>query len=81
MLDPTRWTPLSMAILDRSDAELKAMLAAGVLGEKRTEVAQAVLKRRRLERLQDWLSRHSWVAALFAAVGIFAFLFPKLAQK
>ena len=60
-----------MAILDRSDDALKAMLAAGVLGEKRTEVAQAVLKRRRLERLQ----------ALLAAVGISAFLFPKLAQK
>src|SRR4029079_15886293 len=32
-LDLTRWTLLSMAILDRSDDELKAMLAAGVLGE------------------------------------------------
>jgi hypothetical protein len=70
-----------MAIHERSDDELKAMLAAGVLGAKRSKTAQAVLKRRRLDRLQDWLSRHSWIAALIAAVGISAFLFPKLAQK
>ena len=70
-----------MAIIDRSDDELKAMLAAGMLGERRTEVARALLKRRRLDRLQDWLSRHSWVAGLFAAVGISAFLFPNLIQK
>ena len=70
-----------MSILDRSDDELKAMLATGMLGEKRTKAAKAVLKRRRLDRLQDWLSRHSWIAALIAAVGISAFLFPKLTQK
>jgi hypothetical protein len=72
---------LSMALNDRSDDELKAMLEAGALGEKRSEVAQAVLRRRQLERLEDWFSRHSWLGALIAAVGVSALLFPKLTKK
>jgi hypothetical protein len=49
-----------MPLHDRSDDELKAMLAAGALGKKRAEIDQAVIKRRRSERLKEWLSRHCW---------------------
>lgn len=70
-----------MAIHNRSDDELKGMLAAGALGEKRAEIAEAVLKRRRSERLKEWLSRHSWLATIVAAMGISAFLLPKLTKK
>ena len=70
-----------MPLHDRSDGELKAMLAEGALSEKRAEVAQAVLKRRRVERLKDWLSRHSWLATIVTAMGISAFLLPKPTKK
>ena len=70
-----------MALHDRPDHELRAMLASGTLGKKRAQVAQAVLNRRRLERLQEWLSRHSWIAALVAVVGVSALLFPQLTQS
>lgn len=58
-----------MPLHDRSDDELKTMLADGALGEKRAEVTQ------------DWLSRHSWLATIVTAIGISAFLLPKPTKK
>jgi len=78
---PSEFEASYMPLHDRSDGELKAMLAEGALSEKRAEVAQAVLKRRRVERLKDWLSRHSWLATIVTAMGISAFLLPKPTKK
>jgi hypothetical protein len=53
-----------------SDAELKKRLSSGVLGEKKAEIARAILRRRRKERIQTWLKRHAWLGALLAAIGL-----------
>jgi hypothetical protein len=53
-----------------SDAELRERLSSGVLGEKKAKVARAILRRRRKERIQAWLKRHAWLAAILAAIGL-----------
>jgi hypothetical protein len=70
-----------MSLHQRSDDELKAMLAAGALSEKRADLAQAVLRGRRLARVRGWLSKHSWIAAVVAAIGVSALLLPGLNHK
>ena len=41
-----------MALHERSDDELKAKLFSGELGEKKSAVAEAVLRHRRAERMK-----------------------------
>jgi hypothetical protein len=53
-----------------SDKELRKKLASGELSDKRAVTARAVIRRRRRERVQEWLKRHSWVAAILAAIGL-----------
>ena len=40
-----------MSLHEETDAELKAKLSSGELGDKKTAVAEAVLRRRRAERI------------------------------
>jgi hypothetical protein len=47
-----------MPLHERSDEELKDKLSSGELSQKKTAVAEAVLKRRRTERIKAWLKRH-----------------------
>ena len=61
-----------MSLHEETDAELKAKLSSGELGDKKTAVAEAVLRRRRAERIQEWLQRHVWLEALVAALGLTA---------
>ena len=49
-----------MPLHERSDEELKDKLSSGELSQKKTAVAEAVLKRRRTERIKAWLKRHVW---------------------
>ena len=65
-----------MPLHERSDDELKEKLSSGELGEKKTAVAEAVLRRRRTERMQAWLQKHVWLAALVGALGLTAWLLP-----
>jgi hypothetical protein len=51
-----------MALHERSDDELKEKLSSGELGDKKTAIAEAVLRHRRTERMQAWLNRHAWLA-------------------
>jgi hypothetical protein len=64
-----------MALTDLSDEELRTKLSAAELGSKRAATAQAILRRRKAERLNEWLKRHSWLAALATIVGSVAFFF------
>ena len=43
-----------MSLHEETDAELKAKLSSGELGDKKTAVAEAVLRHRRAERTQEW---------------------------
>ena len=52
-----------MSLHARSDDELKEKLSSGELGDKKTAIAEAVLRHRRTERMQAWLKRHVWFAA------------------
>ena len=61
-----------MSLHEDTDAELKAKLSSGELGDKKTAMAEAVLRHRRNERIQDWLQRHAWLGALVAALGLTA---------
>ena len=61
-----------MSLHEETDAELKAKLSSGELGDKKMAVAEAVLRRRRAERIQEWLQRHVWLEALVAALGLTA---------
>jgi len=65
-----------MALHERSDDELKAKLFSGELGEKKSAVAEAVLRHRRAERMKAWLQKHAWLAALVGALGLTALLLP-----
>jgi hypothetical protein len=70
-----------MPLHDRSDDELKEKLSSGELGDKKTAVAEAVLRQRRTERMQAWLQRHAWLAALVSALGLTALLLPTVRNK
>jgi hypothetical protein len=41
------------------DDELKEKLASAELGEKKAAIARATLRRRRRERVQEWLKRQA----------------------
>jgi hypothetical protein len=62
-----------MALTDLSDEELRTKLDE--LGSKRAATAQAILRRRKAERFNEWLKRHSWLAALVTIIGSVAFFF------
>ena len=70
-----------MPLHDRSDDELKEKLSSGELGDKKTAVAEAVLRHRRTERMEAWLKRHVWLAALVGALGLTAWLLPTVRNK
>jgi hypothetical protein len=53
-----------------SDKELREKLSAGELSDKKATVARALLRRRRRERFQAWLSRHAWLGGILAAIGL-----------
>jgi hypothetical protein len=70
-----------MALHERSDDELKAKLFSGELGEKKSAVAEAVLRHRRAERMKAWLQKHAWLAALVGALGLTALLLPTVRKE
>lgn len=70
-----------MTLHERSDDELKEQLSSGELGDKKTAAAEAVLRHRRAERMQAWLQRHAWLAALVSALGLTALLLPAVRNK
>jgi hypothetical protein len=70
-----------MSLHARSDDELKEKLSSGELGDKKTAIAEAVLRHRRTERMQSWLKRHVWFAALVGTLGLGAWLLPTLRNK
>ena len=70
-----------MSLHEETDAELKAKLSSGELGDKKTAVAEAVLRRRRAERTREWLKKHAWMGALVGALGFTAWLWPTASSK
>jgi hypothetical protein len=64
-----------MALTDLSDEELRTKLSADELGSKRAATAQAILRRRKADRFNEWLKRHSWLSGLATIVGSIAFFF------
>jgi hypothetical protein len=67
-----------MALTDFSDADLRFKLSSDALGSRRAAIARAILRRRKAERLAEWLKRHGWLGVLVAAVRSSAFfLLPK----
>ena len=60
----------AMTLHEQPTEELKRQLADGLLGPKKAAVAEATLRRRRSERIQDWLQRHPWLSAMAAALGL-----------
>jgi hypothetical protein len=52
------------------DKELREKLASGELSDKKSVTARAVLRRRRREHVQAWFSRHAWLGAILAAIGL-----------
>jgi hypothetical protein len=46
------------------------------LSPKKEARAEALLRRRRTERIRDWLGRHAWMGALVALFGVVRFLLP-----
>ena len=63
-----------MPLHERSDDELREKLSSGDLGDKKTAMAEAVLRRRRADRIQEWLKKHVWLGALVGALGLNAWL-------
>jgi hypothetical protein len=64
------WKTGMPKVHELSDEELRKKLARGELSGKKALTAHAVLRRRRRERIQEWLKRHSWLAAILAAIGL-----------
>ena len=50
--------------------QLREKLAGGELSDKKAVTARAVIRRRRQEVIKEWLQRHAWVGAIFAAIGL-----------
>jgi hypothetical protein len=71
----------AMPLHERPDDELKEKLSAGELSDKKAAIAKAVLRHRRIERIQAWLKRHAWLAALVGALGLSAWLLPTVRNK
>ena len=70
-----------MSLHEHSDAELKAKLFSGELGDKKTAMAEAVLRHRRAEKIKAWLTRHAWVGGLVAVLGLTAWVWPTATNK
>ena len=70
-----------MSLHEHTDDELKAKLFSGELGEKKTAMAEAVLRHRGAERMQEWLKRHAWMGALVGALGLTAWSWPTASKK
>lgn len=70
-----------MSLHERSDDELKEKLSSGELGEKKSAVAEAVLRQRHAERMKVWLQKHAWLAALVGALGLTALLLPTIRNR
>jgi len=70
-----------MPLHDRSDDELKEKLSSGELGDKKTAVAFFFYEPAPTERMQAWLQRHAWLAALVGALGLTALLLPTARNK
>ena len=62
-----------MSLHEETDAELKAKLSSGELGDKKTAVAEAVLRRRRAERISGVASKARMVGSLGGRVRIDCF--------
>jgi hypothetical protein len=71
----------AMPLHELPDDELKEKLSAGELSDKKAAIAEAVLRHRRIERIQAWLKRHAWLAALVGALGLSAWLLPTVRNK
>jgi hypothetical protein len=65
----------------RSDEELAEVINDPAASERKKSIAREVLRRRREDERQAWLSRHSWVAVLVTAftgiAGVAAIIFGK----
>ena len=70
-----------MALHEHTDDELKEKLSAGELGDKKTAMAEAVLRHRRAERIQEWLKKHVWLGALVGVLGLSAWLSPPVCNR
>jgi ferric-dicitrate binding protein FerR (iron transport regulator) len=70
-----------MSLHEHTDDELKAKLFSGELGDKKTAMAEAVLRHRRSERTREWLKKHAWMGALVGALGLTAWLWPTASSK
>lgn len=79
--DPSLEWPCIMVLHEHSDEALKDKLATGELGSKKAAVAEAVLRRRRAERVQSWLGKHPLLGTLLGALGITALLLPKVLRQ
>ena len=65
-----------MSLHEHTDDELKEKLSSGELGDKKTAMAEAVLRHRRTKKMQGLLKRHVWLGALVGALGLTAWLWP-----
>lgn len=70
-----------MSLHEHTDDELKAKLAAGELGEKKTAKAEALLRHRQTEKMQGLFRRHAWMGALVGTLGLTAWLWPTVSSK
>ena len=66
-----------MTLHKQTTEELKRQVADGTLSPKKEARAEAVLRRRRTERIRDWLGRHAWLGVLVALFGLARFLPPQ----
>jgi hypothetical protein len=65
-----------MTLHEQMTEELKRQVATGSLSSKKEAKAEAVLRRRRSERIREWLDRHAWLGGLAALFGLARFLPP-----
>lgn len=69
-----------MTLHEQSTENLKRQVSDGSLSPKKEARAEAVLRRRRAERIGEWLGRHRWIAGLVALLGVARFLLPPPAK-
>jgi hypothetical protein len=60
-----------------SDKALQAVIHDDATPERKKAIAREVLRRRRQEEREAWLSRHAWVAAVIAAFTAVATFFVR----
>lgn len=65
-----------MSLNEQTNDKLKAKLFSGELGDKETAKAEAVLRHRRAEKMQEGFRRHAWIGVLVGAVGLTTWLWP-----